>query len=586
LGDITFTLPVGALKQAPGVASRSNAEGAIDDWYKDAVIYEVPVRAFADSNSDGIGDLRGLMGKLDYLQDLGVTALWLLPFYPSPLRDDGYDVTRYTEVDPACGNLRDFQELLHQAHRRGLRVITDLVLNHTSDRHPWFRRARRAPTGSAERDFYVWSNRPSGFQQARVIFSDSETSNWARDEVAGAWYWHRFYQHQPDLNFDNPDVRRAIFEVVGFWLRMGVDGLRLDAVPFLFEREGTSCENLPETHRFLRDLRVFVEERFPGTMLLAEANQRYDEAAAYFGEGDQVHMAFHFPLMPRMFLAATTEDPAPVVDILAHTPPIPEPCQWALFLRNHDELSLEMVSEEEREVLYRAYVGDRRARLNEGIRRRLAPLLGNRRAAIELMNGLLFSLPGTPVIYYGDEIGMGDDLDLPDRRGIRTPMQWGPGENAGFSTCVPGLLSPPVILDHGYGPGDVNVEAQRADRRSLWHWMQRLISVRRDHRVFARGSLTILDPGKGHVLAFLRELGEERLLVAANLSARPQTIEVPPPAAEGAVARRLVGEADVQTTGPRCRVSLEPYGFAWLSMEPEATLPSAGGRAPALEAAG
>jgi maltose alpha-D-glucosyltransferase/alpha-amylase len=559
-------------------------EGAIDDWYKDAVIYEVPVRAFADSNGDGIGDFRGLTGKLDYLQDLGVTALWLLPFYPSPLRDDGYDVTGYTEVDPACGTLRDFQEFLHQAHRRGLRLITDLVLNHTSDQHPWFRRARRAPRGSPERDFYVWSDRPSGYQQARVIFSDCESSNWARDEVAGAWYWHRFYRHQPELNFDNPDVRRAIFDVVDFWLRMGVDGLRLDAVPFLFEREGTSCENLPETHRFLRDLRVFVEERFPGTMLLAEANQRSDEAAAYFGEGDQVHMAFHFPLMPRMFLAAATEDPAPVVDILARTPPIPEPCQWALFLRNHDELSLEMVSEEEREVLYRAYAGDRGARLNEGIRRRLAPLLGNRRAVIELMNGLLFSLPGTPVVYYGDEIGMGDDLDLPDRRGIRTPMQWGPGENAGFSTCVPGLLSQPVILDHGYGPGDVNVEAQRADRRSLWHWMRHLISLRRRHPVFARGSLKILDPGNGHVLAFLRELGEERVLVVANLSARPQTMAVPLPAE--AVARSLAGKAAIGATDPPRHLSLEPHAFTWLSLEGEPRRTGSRGRASTMEATG
>jgi maltose alpha-D-glucosyltransferase / alpha-amylase len=585
LGAITFTLPAGALKQAPGVASRSNAEGAIDDWYKDAVIYEVPVRAFADSNGDGIGDFRGLTGKLDYLHDLGVTALWLLPFYPSPLRDDGYDVTGYTDVDPACGTLRDFQEFLHQAHRRGLRVISDLVLNHTSDRHPWFRRARRAPVGSAERDFYVWSDRPSGFQQARVIFSDSETSNWAWDEVAGAWYWHRFYRHQPDLNFDNPDVRRTIFEVVDFWLRMGVDGLRLDAVPFLFERAGTSCENLPETHRFLRDLRVFVEERFPGTMLLAEANQRSEEAAAYFGEGDQVHMAFHFPLMPRMFLAAATEDPAPVVDILTRTPPIREPCQWALFLRNHDELSLEMVSEEERGLLYRAYAEDRRARLNEGIRRRLAPLLGNRRAVIELMNGVLFSLPGTPVIYYGDEIGMGDDLDLPDRRGIRTPMQWGPGENAGFSTCVPGLLSPPVILDHGYGPGDVNVEAQRADRRSLWHWMQQLISVRRGRPVFARGSLTILDPGNRYVLAFLRELGEERVLVVANLSARPQSVQVPDALSEGAEVRPLAGEAGIEAGGRTGRISLEPHAFSWLSLERE-PLTGARVRDPALETAG
>ena len=394
---------------------------AAPDWYRDAVIYELHVRAFSDSNEDGIGDFRGLIDKLDYLHDLGVTAIWLLPFYPSPMRDDGYDIADYRTVNPSYGNMRDVAVLIRRAHERGLKVITELVLNHTSDQHPWFQRARRAPAGSRWRNFYVWNDTPELYPDARIIFSDFEASNWSWDPVAGQYYWHRFYSHQPDLNFDNAEVRRALVSQVDHWLRIGVDGLRLDAVPYLYERQGTSCENLPETHGFLRDLRRHVDERYPGRMLLAEANQWPEDAAEYFGDGDECHMAFHFPLMPRLFMAIQMEDRFPIIDILQQTPEIPEGCQWALFLRNHDELTLEMVTDEERDYMYRMYAHEREARINLGIRRRLAPLLGNDRSKIELMNGLLLSLPGTPVIYYGDEIGMGDNIYLGDRDGVRTP---------------------------------------------------------------------------------------------------------------------------------------------------------------------
>jgi maltose alpha-D-glucosyltransferase/alpha-amylase len=433
-------------------------EGAL--WYKDAVIYELHVRAFSDSNGDGIGDFRGLIEKLGYLHDLGVTAVWLLPFYPSPLRDDGYDIASYRNIHPAYGTLRDFRAFMREARHQGLRVITELVMNHTSDQHPWFQRARRAAPGTTWRNFYVWSDTPDKYPDARIIFKDFESSNWAYDRVAGQYYWHRFYSHQPDLNFDNPDVRKAMLETVDFWLDMGVDGLRLDAVPYLFEREGTSCENLPETYQFLEELRRHVDERFDHRMLLAEANQWPEDAVAYFGQGNRAHMAFHFPLMPRMFMAIRMEDRFPIVDILSQTPPIPDTNQWALFLRNHDELTLEMVTDEERDYMYRVYAEDPQARINLGIRRRLAPLLGNNRRLIEMMNGLLFSLPGTPVIYYGDEIGMGDNIYLgdrngvrtpmqwsSDRNGVRTPMQWSPDRNAGFSMANPQRLYLPVIID-------------------------------------------------------------------------------------------------------------------------------------------
>ncbi|MGH9790604.1 MAG: maltose alpha-D-glucosyltransferase, partial [Candidatus Acidiferrales bacterium] len=420
-------------------------------WYKDAIIYQLHVRAFADSNGDGIGDFRGLAGKLEYLRDLGITAIWLLPFYPSPLRDDGYDIADYTNVHPDYGTLTDFRQFLREAHELGLRVITELVVNHTSDQHAWFQRARHAPAGSALRNFYVWSDITDRYRDARIIFKDFEASNWTWDPVAQGHYWHRFYSHQPDLNFDNPEVHKALLRITDFWLEIGVDGMRLDAVPYLYECEGTNCENLPETHAFLKKLRKHVDENFADRMLLAEANQWPEDAVAYFGAADECHMAFHFPLMPRMFMANRMEDRYPIVDILEQTPSIPESCQWALFLRNHDELTLEMVTDEERDYMYRVYASDPRARINLGIRRRLAPLLENDRRKIELMNGLLFSMPGTPIIYYGDEIGMGDNIFLGDRNGVRTPMQWSPDRNAGFSRADPQRLFLPPIMDPIYG---------------------------------------------------------------------------------------------------------------------------------------
>ena len=432
-------------------------------WFKDAVIYEVHVKSFFDSNGDGVGDFRGLIEKIDYFTELGVTAVWLLPFYPSPLRDDGYDIADYYTVNPTYGTLADFKEFLDAAHERGLRVITEVVINHTSDQHPWFRRARRAPAGSRERDFYVWSDTPSRYAEARIIFKDFEHSNWSWDPVAKAYFWHRFFNHQPDLNFDSPRVHDAVLEALDFWLEMGVDGLRLDAIPYLYEREGTNCENLPETHTFLRKLRKHVDDNFEGKMLLAEANQWPEDAAAYFGNGDECHMNFHFPIMPRLFMALQMEDRFPIVDILAQTPPIPAACQWANFLRNHDELTLEMVTDEERDYMYRVYADDPRARINLGIRRRLAPLLGNNRRRIELINALLFSLPGTPILYYGDEIGMGDNFYLGDRNGVRTPMQWAPDRNGGFSKANPQQLYLPAIIDPEYHYEAVNVENQRSN---------------------------------------------------------------------------------------------------------------------------
>ena len=488
-------------------------------WYKDAVIYEVPVRAFCDSDGDGIGDFKGLTGKLDYLQDLGVTAIWLLPFYPSPLRDDGYDIADYTDIHPAYGTLRDFKTFLREARWRGLKVITELVLNHTSEQHPWFQRARRARRGSVHRDFYVWSDTPDRYRDARIIFKDFETSNWSWDPVANAYYWHRFYSHQPDLNWDNPEVKRAMFNVVDFWLDLGVDGLRLDAVPYLIEREGTSGENLPETHQILKELRAHIDERYENRMLLAEANQWPEDASAYFGKGDECHMAFHFPLMPRLFMSIRMEDRFPVLDILGQTPPIPPTSQWAVFLRNHDELTLEMVTDEERDYMYRMYAGDPQARINLGIRRRLAPLLGADRKTIELMNGLLFSMPGTPVLYYGDEIGMGDNIYLGDRNGVRTPMQWsGIDRNAGFSRANPQSIFPPVVTDPEYLSQAVNVEAQANNSNSLLWWTKRFVALRRRYQAFGRGSLEFLYPENRKVLAFTRTYENEAILVVANLS--------------------------------------------------------------------
>jgi maltose alpha-D-glucosyltransferase/alpha-amylase len=554
----------------------SRRRGGGDDplWYKDAVFYEVHVRAFADSDGDGMGDFRGLTGKLDYLRDLGVTAIWLLPFYPSPWRDDGYDIADYTSVHPAYGTLEDFKDFLDAAHRRGLKVITELVINHTSDRHPWFERARRAAPGTPARDFYVWSDTPDRYADARIIFTDTETSNWTWDPVAKAYYWHRFFSHQPDLNFGNPKVHEALLAALDFWMEMGVDGLRLDAVPYLYEREGTNCENLPETHAFLRQLRAHVEARFQNRMLLAEANQWPEDSIAYFGNPDhgagECHMAFHFPVMPRLYMSIRMEDRYPVVDILEQTPPIPASCQWATFLRNHDELTLEMVTDEDRDYMYRVYAQDAQARINVGIRRRLAPLMGKDRRRIELMNSLLFSLPGAPVLYYGDEIGMGDNIYIGDRNGVRTPMQWNGDRNAGFSTANPQRLYLPVIIDPDFHYQAINVETQQANPHSLLWWTRRLIALRNRHRAFSRGSLEFLYPDNHHVLAFLRRYQDETLLVAANLSRFVQPVELDLAAHAGTTPVELFGGTEfpqIADAGRRYALTLGPHSFYWFALE-------------------
>ncbi|WKZ18234.1 MAG: maltose alpha-D-glucosyltransferase [Candidatus Jettenia sp. CY-1] len=495
-------------------------------WYKDAIIYELHIKAFYDSNSDGIGDFRGLTEKLDYLENLGITALWLLPFYPSPLKDDGYDIANYFGVHPDYGLLREFKEFIKEAHRRGIRVITELVLNHTSEQHSWFQMARKAKQSSTLWNFYVWNDTSEKYNDARIIFKDFEHSNWAWDPVAKAYYWHRFYSHQPDLNYDNPHVQKKMLRVIDYWLDMGVDGLRLDAVPYLFEREGTNCENLSETHQFLKKLRAHVDSNFRNKMLLAEANQWPEDAVAYFGNGDECHMSFHFPLMPRQFMALWMEDRFPLIDILEQTPSIPEMCQWALFLRNHDELTLEMVSDEERDYMYRVYARDPIARINLGIRRRLAPLLGNNRRKMELMNILLFSLPGTPIIYYGDEIGMGDNYHLGDRNGVRTPMQWNIDRNAGFSRANPQKLYLPIIMDPEYHYEAVNVESQEKNQASFLWWMKRVIAMRKRFKAFGRGNIEFLFPDNPKVFAFLRRYQEENILVVVNLSRFSQLVEL------------------------------------------------------------
>jgi maltose alpha-D-glucosyltransferase / alpha-amylase len=546
--------------------ARTGSESSL--WYKDAVIYELHVRAFQDSNADGIGDFRGLLQRLDFVADLGVTAIWLLPFYPSPLKDDGYDISSYKSIHPSYGNLRDFRLFLREARRRGLRVITELVLNHTSDQHAWFQRARRSAPETSWRDFYVWSDTPDKYRDARIIFKDFESSNWAWDPVAQAYYWHRFYSHQPDLNYDNPAVRRAMFEVVDFWLEMGVDGLRLDAVPYLFEREGTNCENLPETYAFLEELRAHVDERFEDRVLLSEANQWPEDAAAYLGTGNRSHMAFHFPLMPRMFMSIRMEDRFPIVDIMAQTPAIPDTTQWAIFLRNHDELTLEMVTDEERDYMYRVYAEDPQARINLGIRRRLAPLLGNNRRLIEMMNGLLFTLPGTPVIYYGDEIGMGDNFYLGDRNGVRTPMQWSPDRNAGFSKTNPQRLYLPVIIDPEYHYEALNVESQQNNQHSLLWWMKRMIALRERYLAFGRGSLEFLYPENRKVLAFLRRYEDETILVVANLSRFSQYVELDLSPFRSTTPVELYGGTDFPKIGDLpYLLTLGPYGFQWFSLE-------------------
>jgi len=495
-------------------------------WYRDAIIYQVHIKAFVDSDADGTGDFRGLIGKLDYLQQLGVTAVWILPFYPSPQRDDGYDIADYYSVNPIYNTLREFKQLLRAAHSRGIRVITELVLNHTSDQHPWFQRARLAKPGTVHRDFYVWSDTPEKYHEARIIFQDFERSNWTWDPVAKAYYWHRFYSHQPDLNYDNPRVQSEMLRVIDFWMRLGVDGVRLDAVPYLFEMEGTNCENLPETHAFLKKLRSHLDSSFKNRILLSEANQWPEDAAAYFGDGDESNMAFHFPLMPRLFMAIEMEDRFPIVDILDQTPAIPEGCQWAIFLRNHDELTLEMVTDEERDYMYRIYASDPRARINLGIRRRLAPLMGNNHRKIELMNILLFSLPGTPIIYYGDEIGMGDNYFLGDRNGVRTPMQWNPDRNAGFSKASPQKLFMPVIIEAEYHYESVNVENQELHTSSLLWWMRRTIAMRKRFKAFGCGNLEMLPSDNPKVLTFIRSHEDEKLLVVISLSRFAQTVTV------------------------------------------------------------
>ena len=556
-------------RRVPAVTTRSRpAETADSRWYKDAVVYELHVRTFYDSDGDGIGDFAGLTAKLDYLQDLGITAIWLLPFYPSPLRDGGYDIADYTGVHRDCGTLRDFKVFLGEAHRRGLRVITELVLNHTSDEHPWFQRARQAPPGSPARNFYVWSDTPERYKDARVIFHDFETSNWSWDPVAGAYYWHRFYAHQPDLNYRNPAVVRAIARVLDFWLRLGVDGLRLDAVPYLVEAEGTMSENLAQTHAVLKRLRRHVDEGFADRMLLAEANQWPEDAAAYFGDGDECHMAFHFPLMPRLFMGIRQEDRFPILDVLAQTPSIPDSCQWALFLRNHDELTLEMVTEEERLFMYRAYTEDPEARINLGIRRRLAPLLGGDRRKIELMNALLLSLPGTPVIYYGDEIGMGDNIFLGDRDGIRTPMQWSGDRNSGFSTADPQRLHLPLVVDYEYHHQTIHVEAQQRNPSSLLSWMKRLIALRKRYRAFGRGTLEFRHPANRSVLAFISRWDQEAILVVANLSKFHQHVELDLAGFDRTVPVELMGRAPFPPVGPGpYPLTLAPHAFLWLGLE-------------------
>jgi maltose alpha-D-glucosyltransferase / alpha-amylase len=539
-------------------------------WYKDAVIYELHVKAFHDSNGDGIGDFQGLTEKLDYLEDLGVTAIWLLPFYPSPLRDDGYDIADYYNVHPDYGTLGDFKRFLREAHKRNLRVITELVINHTSDQHIWFQRSRRARPGSPWRDFYVWSDTPEKFSDARIIFKDFETSNWTWDPVAHSYYWHRFYSHQPDLNFDNKKVQDAILKVMDYWLDMGVDGLRLDAIPYLFEREGTNCENLPETYAFLKNLRKHVDKKHNDKMLLAEANQWPEDAVAYFGEGDICHMAFHFPLMPRMFMSIRLEDRFPIIDILEQTPDIPDTCQWALFLRNHDELTLEMVTDEERDYMYRVYAKDVGARINLGIRRRLAPLLENNRRKIELMKVLLFSMPGTPVIYYGDEIGMGDNYYLGDRNGVRTPMQWSPDRNGGFSKANPQQLFLPVIIDPDYHYEAVNVETNERSQSSLLWWMKRFISMRKMYKAFSRGTIEFLLPDNPKILAFMRSYEDEHILIVVNMSRHSQYVELELPQFVGYFPEEVFSRnrfPGIRDSG--YGITLSSYGYYWFLLNKE-----------------
>jgi maltose alpha-D-glucosyltransferase / alpha-amylase len=534
-------------------------------WYKHAVFYEVLTRGFQDSNNDGTGDFRGLLEKLDYIQWLGVDCIWLVPFYESPLRDGGYDISDYYAVLPEFGTVDDVAELLQAAHTRGIRVIADMVMNHTSDEHPWFQEARQP--GSPRRDWYVWSDTDDRYPEARVIFVDTERSNWTWDAVAEAYYWHRFFSHQPDLNFDNPEVQEAMLDVVRFWLRLGFDGLRLDAVPYLYERDGTNCENLPETHEYLRRVRKMVDDEFNDKVLLAEANQWPEDVVPYFGDGDECHMAFHFPVMPRMFMAARREEAKPIVEILESTPPIPATCQWGIFLRNHDELTLEMVTDEERDYMYNEYARDPRMRANVGIRRRLAPLLDNSRDTIELFHALLLSLPGSPVLYYGDELGMGDNIYLGDRDGVRTPMQWSSDRNAGFSRADFAQLYLPLVMDPVYTYEAVNVEAQQRSPHSLLHWVRNLVHVRKQHPVFGSGSFEALRPSNAKVLAFLREDEHDTILVVANLAASAQPVELDLARYAGRVPVELLGGTQFPQIGELSYLlTLAPHGFFWFQL--------------------
>ena len=535
-------------------------------WYKDAVIYQVHVRAFYDSSGDGNGDFRGLAQKLDYLQDLGINAIWLMPFFPSPLRDDGYDISDYRSVNPTYGTLDDFKAFLAAAHQRNIRVIIEMVLNHTSDQHPWFQESRSS-RDNPKRDWYVWSDTDSKYKGTRIIFLDTELSNWAWDPVSKQYYWHRFFGHQPDLNYDNPQVRDEMWSIMKFWLEMGVDGFRLDAVPYLLEREGTNCENLPETHGVIRELRARVDKEFPGRMLLAEANQWPADLSAYFGSGDEFHMAFHFPLMPRMFMGVKLEDRKPITEILKQTPSIPDPCQWCLFLRNHDELTLEMVTDMERDYMYDEYAKEKGMRLNLGIRRRLAPLLDNDRRKIELMNGMLMSLPGTPIIYYGDEIGMGDNVNLGDRNGVRTPMQWSGGWNGGFSEADPEMLYSPLMLNPVYGYQVINVYSQKRFDHSLLSWMKRLIRIKKTNPVLGRGSIEFLYPANHRVLAYTRKLGNETILVVNNLSSKAQAVELDLKNYRGNILVEMFGRNIFPRIGELpYLLTLGPYQFYWFRL--------------------
>jgi maltose alpha-D-glucosyltransferase/alpha-amylase len=537
-------------------------------WYKKAIIYELPVKSFYDSNADGVGDFPGLIEKLDYLESLGVTCVWLLPFFPSPLRDDGYDISDYCAVHPTYGTLDDFKRFLDAAHERRLQVVVELVLNHTSEQHSWFQRARHAPPGSVERDYYVWSDTEERYPDARIIFVDSERSNWTWDPVAGAYYWHRFFHHQPDLNYDNPAVLQDVLRVVDFWMELGVDGFRLDAVPYLIEREGTSCENLADTHSVLKAIRRHLDERWPNRMLLAEANQWPTDVRPYFGDGDECHMAYHFPLMPRVFMGLHLEDRHPIVDVMALTPDIPETCQWALFLRNHDELTLEMVTDDERDYMYLAYSADPQARLNLGIRRRLAPLMGNNRRRIELLNSLLFSFPGTPIVYYGDEIGMGDNTYLGDRNGVRTPMQWTSDRNARFSRADPARLYSPVIMHPIYGYQAINVESQERDGSSLLQWMKNLINLRKLFPVFGSGGLEFLHPSNHKVLVYVRRNRTDTILCVANLAGSVQPVELDLRAFAGFTPVEMLGYTDFPTIGELPYfLTLGPYAFYWFELQ-------------------